>query len=46
MLRRGKTDQAQLEIDEFVNENLEEVYEEVKLLDQQLFNLAIISCSF
>jgi dipeptidase len=35
MLRRGKTDQAQLEIDEFVNENLEEVYEEVNLLSNE-----------
>jgi secernin len=36
MLRTGKTEQIQLEINKFVNGNLERVYEEVDLLSSEL----------
>jgi dipeptidase len=40
MLRRGKTDQAQLELNKFVNKNLEEVYEEVNSLSNEFSSYA------
>jgi hypothetical protein len=40
MLRRGKTDQAQLELNKFVNKNLEEVYEEVNSLSNEFSSSA------